>query len=236
MSVANCTLAATGTRWTELTADPKLAAWDFKSDVAAWQVAGDATLDGKKRKSLIAQPGTGAIVSPHGKIPDLKTKQSYADLDVHVEFMIPRGSNSGVKLMGLYEIQIYDSKGVAHLSGDACGGIYPRGEMEPKYHVIDEGTPPKMNAAKAAGQWQTLDIEFVAPRFDTSGQKLSNAKFVKVVLNGHLIHKNVEVAYPTGKAWRLKREVAKGPLLLQGDHGPVAFRNVRVRDTGNPAN
>jgi hypothetical protein len=51
-----------------------------------------------------------------------------------------------------------------------------------------------------------------------------------VVLNGHVIHENVEVRTPTGSAWRLKKEMAEGPLLLQGTHGPVAFRNVRIRE------
>ena len=57
----------------------------------------------------------------------------------------------------------------------------------------------------------------------------SNAKFARVVLNRKLIHENVEVSAPTGAAWRLVREVPRGPLLLQGDHGPVAFRNIQVR-------
>src|SRR4029079_14875977 len=93
---------------------------------------------------------------------------------------------------------------------------------------IDKGIPPKVNACLPPGEWQTLDIIFVAPRFDAEDKKTANAKFVKVVLNGKVIHENVDMEYPTGHAWRNK-EVASGPLLLQGDHGAVAFRNVRVR-------
>src|SRR5262249_25577281 len=127
-----------------------------------------------------------------------------ADLDVHVEFLIPGRSNSGVKLMGLYEIQIFDSFGRTRLTGSDCGGIYPRGEKLPSYHVIDDGVPPRVNACKPAGEWQSLDISFRAPRFDALGKKIANAKFLQVVLNGWIIHENVEVDCPTGSAWRLK--------------------------------
>jgi hypothetical protein len=131
--------------------------------------------------------------------------------------------------MGLYEIQIFDSHGKKELTGSDCGGIYPRGEQQPKYHTIDKGVPPRVNAARPAGEWQTLDITFRAPRFDADGKKTVDARFVKVVLNGQVIHENEAVHYPTGSAWRLAKEVPRGPLLLQADHGPVAFRNVRVR-------
>jgi hypothetical protein len=142
--------------------------------------------------------------------------------------MIPKSSNSGVKLQGLYEIQIYDSHGVKKPKASDCGGIYPRAEMEPVYHHIDAGVPPRVNAARPAGEWQTLDITFRAPRFDAAGKKVANARFVRVVLNGQVVHDDVELRTPTGNNWRTK-EVARGPLLLQADHGPVAFRNVRVR-------
>ena len=71
-------------------------------------------------------------------------------------------------------------------------------------------------------------MTFRAPRFARDGTKVENARFVKVVLNGQVIHENVDVKSPTGHVWRQK-EVAQGPILLQGDHGPVAFRNIRVR-------
>ena len=67
------------------------------------------------------------------------------------------------------------------------------------------------------------------PRFDSEGKKIRNARFDKVVLNGQVVHENVELNTPTGNAWKLK-EIARGPLLLQGDHGPVAFRKIRVRE------
>src|SRR5207249_1277417 len=106
--------------------------------------------------------------------------------EAHVEFLIPKGSNSGVKFQGLYEIQIYDSWGVKDLKGSDNGGIYPRAEMEPRYHHIEKGTPPRTNASRPPGEWQTLDVVFQAPRFDSRGKKIAYARFVKVTLNGQV--------------------------------------------------
>jgi hypothetical protein len=164
-----------------------------------------------------------------GKTRNLLTKQDFGDLEAHFEFLIPKGSNSGVKFETLYEIQIDDSFGVAKPTASDCGGIYPRAEMLPRYHHIDVGVPPRTNAARAPGEWQTLDVIFRAPRFDSGGTKIANARFDKVVLNAQMIHENVELKTPTGHAWR-RKEVARGPILLQGDHGPVAFRKIRVRE------
>jgi hypothetical protein len=214
--------------WIELTGERGLEAW--QGPVGRWQIGGDAVLDATNPRRLATRPGKGVLVNgPTGRTNNLLSKQSFADVEAHVEFLISRGSNSGVKFNGLYEIQILDSHGAKDLDGNACGGIYPRAEEKPRYHHIDKGVPPRTNAAKPAGEWQTLDIVFQAPRFDAMGKKTAAARFLKVVLNGAVVHENVEVQYPTGAAWRLKQEVAAGPLLLQADHGPVAFRNVRVR-------
>lgn len=216
--------------WQELSAG-EMALKNFTAPTGAWLLAESVGLHADNPRQLAAaKPGLGVLLNgPKGSAPNLLTARNYTDSEAHVEFLIPKGSNSGVKFLGLYEIQIVDSAGVKELTGDHCGGIYPRAEEQPKYHHIDKGTPPKVNACKPAGEWQTLDVVFQAPRFDADGKKTANARFVKVVLNDRLIHENVEVLYPTGAAWRLKKEVASGPLLLQGDHGPVAFRNVKVK-------
>jgi hypothetical protein len=218
--------AAGEPQWKNLLGD-NLDAW--KQPVGTWVHADSVAIDRDNAKKLVAMPGKGIWVNgPTGKTRDLVTKESFGDVELHVEFMIPKGSNSGVKLHGHYEIQILDSFGAKTLSGDSCGGIYPRAELKPKYHHIDKGVAPLVNACKPAGEWQTLDIIFVAPRFDAAGKKVANARFVKVVLNGKVVHDNVELLTPTGHMWT-RPEVATGPILLQADHGPVAFRNVRVR-------
>jgi hypothetical protein len=219
-------VAADDAGWTDLSAGPDFAAW---KDATSWQAARAVALDPANPRRLTVEPGAGLIVSA-GRGRDLLTKQSFTDVEVHAEFVIARGSNSGVKLMGLYEIQLIDRAEVPaeKMTGDYCGGIYPRAEQAPSYRHIDKGFPPRVYAAKPAGEWQTLDITFTAPRFDASGKKTANATFVKVLLNGQTVQENRDVGSPTGHA-HVKPEVPAGPLLLQGDHGPVAFRNVRVR-------
>jgi hypothetical protein len=148
---------------------------------------------------------------------------------VHVEFLIGKGSNSGIKFHALYEIQIYDSFGKkGELTGNDCGGIYPRADASGKYTYLDKGVPPKVNACRAPGEWQTLDATFRAARFDDKGEKVANAKVVKATLNGQVIHDDQEMKTPTGSNW-VKKEMKEGPFMLQCDHGPVAWRNVKIR-------
>jgi hypothetical protein len=220
--------AAADDSWTDLLAGDKLDAFTGKAD--GWKWAKSVTLDPANPKKLGFEPGSGILVnSPKGTAPDLYTKEKYGDLEIHVEFLISKGSNSGVKFHGLYEIQILDSYGKkGELTGDDCGGIYPRAELKPKYHYLDKGVAPKVNACKAPGEWQTLEATFRAPRFDRDGKKTANARIVRATLNGQVIHEDQALLTPTGHN-HTKPEVATGPLMLQGDHGPVAFRNVRVR-------
>lgn len=219
--------SAQGREWTELIGGRGLAAW--RRPTGAWFVAGDARVDPKDPARLVGTPGAGVIINgPEGRTANLQSQTAFGDVEAHIEFLIPDGSNSGVKLQGLYEIQIRDSRDANKLTGDACGGIYPRAELLPRYHHLDQGYAPKVNAARAPGEWQTLDIAFKAPRFDAAGKKTANARFVKVVLNGKVVHEDQELQAPTGHAWRLP-EVRRAPLLLQADHGPVAFRAIRVR-------
>jgi len=79
-----------------------------------------------------------------------------------------------------------------------------------------------------AGEWQTLHAVFLAPRFDDKGKKIANAKLSKGLLNGQLIHENQELLTPTGDRWR-GPELAEGPLMIQADHGPIAYRNLLIR-------
>ena len=196
-----------------------------------WDVASDAILDPGNNRRLIGQPGTGVLVNgKEGNCPSLVTKRrDYRDVEVHVEFMVAKGSNSGVIFHGNYEIQIFDSYGKRKPTAGDCGGIYPQAEAEPTYHHIGGGSAPRINAARPPGQWQTLDIIFQSPRFDESGKKMAHAKFVKVVHNGVVIQENVEVPYACGTNWN-RKQYPQGPVIIQGDYGPIAVRNVRVRD------
>jgi hypothetical protein len=213
--------------WIKMTEGQGLETW--RKPTGAWLVAGDASVDRNDPARLSAIPGSGVLVNGlDGRTRNLYSIGEYGDLEAHLEFLIPRGSNSGVKLHGLYEVQIADSYAATKLTGSDCGGIYPRAELLPRYHHLDDGHAPRQSAARPAGQWQSLDLVFKAPRFDPSGKKIANARFVKVLLNGVVVQENLELRTPTGHAWRLP-EMRRGPLMLQADHGPVAFRNIRLR-------
>ncbi|HEY8504289.1 MAG TPA: DUF1080 domain-containing protein [Gemmataceae bacterium] len=214
--------------WIDLS---NLGAW--KKPTRDWYLAADAAVDPENPRRLIGKgpPGGVLINGKTGRTANLYSDREFRDLELHLEFLIPEGSNSGVKFMGLYEIQIEDTWRVKEPKGQHCGGIYPRAELLPRYRYLDEGVPPKVNAAKKPGEWQTLEAVFRAPRFDASGKKVRSARVERAVLNGKLIHEDVEVHSPTGHA-HTRPEVPRGPLMLQADHGPVAFRNVRVRPLG----
>jgi len=203
-----------------------LIAW--RQPTGEWMVAKAVAFNPSDATKFSIQPGEGILVNgPKGRTVDLISQKEFGDVQVHVEFCIPKQSNSGVYLMGRYEVQIYDSFGVAKdkYPGIECGGIYPRWtEARAEF----EGHSPRVNASNKPGEWQSFDIAFRAPRFDAAGKKVTNAKFLKVVHNGQLVHENVEVTGPT-RAAHWESEATIGPLLFQGDHGPVAFRNVRIQ-------
>ncbi len=216
--------SATGQGWVNLDG---LDAWRPKG--AAWQVVGSIAPSSTNPRLLVGGPGRGILTNgPTGNLPNLLTKRDFGDVEIHAEFLIPPRSNSGIKLEGLYEIQIFDSFGKAPAKADDCGGIYPRAELLPSYHHIDDGIPPRLNACRPPGEWQTLDIRFRAPKFNAEGRKVAPARFERVELNGQVVQENVDVPTPTGHAWH-DAERPAGPILLQGDHGPVGFRNLRAR-------
>ena len=170
--------------------------------------------DEKGNEFAEVKPGSGNIV----------TKKQFGDARYHVEFCTDdngktgqENGNSGVYVQGRYEVQILNSAGEAP-TDDNCGAIY-------KIKKADYGTVRK------AGEWQTYDIWFTAPRFDDKGAKTSNARMT-VDHNGTRIHDNVEVPHSTGagqpEVAPPNGGVATGPLMLQ-DHGnKIRFRNIWV--------
>jgi hypothetical protein len=131
---------------------------------------------------------------------DLISERTFKDFKLHIEFMYPAGSNSGVYLRGRYEVQIEDSAGKA-LSSHRLGGVY--GFLT-----------PYLDAGKPAGQWQTYEITLVGRR-------------VTVVLNAKTVIRDQVIPGITGGALD-SDEGAPGPLMLQGDHGKISFRNITL--------
>jgi sugar phosphate isomerase/epimerase len=206
----------------------------WQDNTGQWQIVGDVFMKPDNNKLLSSKPGTGVILNgPTGRTSNLLSKAEFGDVKAHIEFMVPKGSNSGVYFNGRYEIQVLDSWGVKNLKHGDCGGIYQRWDDKRKEKGY-EGRPPRVNASREAGQWQTFEVIFRAPRFNRRGQKISNARFEKVVHNGTIVHADVEVTGPT-RASAYNDEKPTGPLMLQGDHGPVAYRNIRIEPAGpNP--
>ena len=202
-----------------------LEAW--QKPLGDWQAVGEVRLSRADNKHFATQPGEGVMLNSRtNHTVNLISTNEFGDCELHVEFCVPSKSNSGVYLMGRYEVQVFDSWGVAEPKSSDCGGIYAScSEPKPDY----KGRPPSLNASKPPGEWQTFDITFRAPRFDAGGKKIENARFIRVAHNGKVIQENVEVPRPTCAA-RWLDEKARGPVMLQGDHGPVAYRNVVVRD------
>lgn len=190
-----------------------------------WMAVKAAPLDPANPKRFKTEPGAGVLVNGlEGREHNLFSKGEFGDVEARIEFVVPKGSNSGIYFQGRYEIQILDSFGVEHPKYGDCGGIYQRWKDNQGY----EGHAPKLNASLAPGEWQSFDIVFRAPRFDANGKKTANARFEKVVHNGKLIHENVELTGPT-RAAAYENEAPQGPLMIQGDHGPVAFRKIAIR-------
>ncbi len=158
---------------------------------------------------------------------DLASQKSYGDCQLHLEFSVPmednpvlgsRG-NSGVILMGRYEVQIFDSHPSHKLQ------IYPDGQCAAIYGE----TPPLVNACRKPGQWQSFDIIFTAPVFKDG--KLLKPATVTMLHNGVLVHFNTVIHGPV--QWRsiaqYKPHADKLPLKLQGHGSPVRFRNIWAR-------
>jgi Domain of Unknown Function (DUF1080) len=204
----------------------------FKPTGKNWSIVGDVSAGLDKQYDMKATAGTGVLVN----LPDKENNSNltfnleHGDLDLDIEVMMPLKSNSGIYLQGRYEVQLLDSWGKLNPYFGDMGGLYERWDDDrPNGQKGYEGTAPLLNVARAPGLWQKLHIEFQAPRFDAKGKKTANARIIKVVLNGFTIQENVVLTGPT-RPHKASDEVALGPLFIQGDHGPVAFRNIRYRE------
>ena len=204
----------------------------FVAPTPNWRIVGSVRADLNKANVLTAEPGTGVLVNipadkQFGQQFNLLTNLQHGDMDLELDYLMAKGSNSGVYLQGRYEVQLYDSWDVRQPTTVDNGSIYERwDEKRPAGQQGYEGHPPRQNVSRAPGLWQHLKISFQAPRFNVSGQKTENARMIRVELNGVVIHEDVELTGTTRSA-AFEDEKPFGPIMLQGDHGAVAFRNIR---------
>jgi hypothetical protein len=184
-------------------------------DLSRWQ-----SKDGSPAKWKVAN----GYLETTPKSGYIYTKQSFADCQLHVEFATPSPSvgegqdrgNSGVFLMGLYEIQVLDSYNNRTYADGQAGALYGQ-------------YPPLVNASRPPGQWQTYTIIFHPSRWDKDG-KLIRIGRVSVFHNGILIQDNVEVQGPTVTGEPDKPHTEKLPLALQDHNHPVRYRNIWLRE------
>ncbi len=202
----------------------------FEKPGTSWNLSAEVNLDPSNKEQLSIKPGCCILVNKRSKQDqgtDLISTLEHGDADIEFDYMMAEGSNSGVYLQGRYEIQLLDSWAVLKPGSADNGGVYERwddkrGNGKEGY----EGYAPRKNVSLAPGLWQHLKISFQAPRFNSNHIKTSNAKLLRVELNGVLIHDNLELLGPTRGS--LGAEVSVGPLRLQGDHGDIAFKNIRL--------
>lgn len=184
-----------------------LSKWTGKDDTASWKV----------ENGYMEVNGSGSI----------NTREAFGSCQLHLEFATPvepvgksqgRG-NSGVLIMGTYEIQVLDSFNNRTYSDGQAGSIY--GQF-----------PPLVNASRGPGEWQTFDIIFEAPEFEE--KELKKPAFVTVIHNGVLLHHRTQLA---GRVFhkdptRYDAHAPKLPLQLQDHRNPVRFRNIWIRPLG----
>jgi hypothetical protein len=178
------------------------------NDLSPWSPSAWTTENGE----LVARAGS------------LASKEVFGDIQLHVEWMPPanwtgswdNAGNNGVVLMGLYEIQIFDSFGVKWCPDGQCAAVYAQ-------------TPPLVNACRKPGEWQSYDVVFTAPRYE--GDKLVAAPRITMHHNGVLVHLNQEIYGETGHRVlpRHRGHKSVGPIILAGHGCPVRFRNIWLR-------
>ncbi|MCE6991866.1 DUF1080 domain-containing protein [Dyadobacter sp. CY323] len=161
------------------------------NEIKGWHPMGSPTNQWVAENGILRSPKSGA---------NLITDQKFGDFKLHIEFRIPKGSNSGVYLRGRYEVQVTDSKGMEP-SLDQMGAVY--GFITPSEMV-----------AKEPGEWNTFDITLVG-------------RMLTLVANGKTVISNQEIPGITGGALD-SNEGEPGPLYIQGDHGPVEYQNIII--------
>ena len=168
-------------------------------DLTGWKLTNEKQVNGFRVVDGVLennpeQPAQGEHIS-YG---NLRTDKVFEDFNLKIDVNVPAGSNSGVYLRGMYEIQVLDSYG-KELDSHNMGGLYSR-------------VSPTVSAEKPAGSWQTLDMTLCD-------------RHLTVLLNGTKIIDNQPIAGPTGGAI-IADVFSPGPIYLQGDHGKVSFRNI----------
>ncbi|WP_158971768.1 family 16 glycoside hydrolase [Paraglaciecola sp. L3A3] len=200
-----------------------------------WQKVGDALIKDDMLGFTLTKGDSVLFNRPKGDLFAkgnlLETQKAYKDFHFRVDVNITPKTKSGIYFLGRYRINIADMYKAKKIRPTGMGGLAHRYDEERERNVRYDGAIPKANPSKPPGQWQTLEIDFKAPRFDKDGFKTEYAQFISVKLNGVSIHKKQVATGPSQDAQYLN-ETSQGPIFLVGDSAPVAFRNlvIEVKD------
>jgi hypothetical protein len=190
-----------------------------QSEKPDWNVAGGVYFSRFDPNKIQKGEGHGVLYINNlsGKATALRTAFRHADMDLDLEFMTGRGSESSIWLQGKYKISLKDSWQIAAPVSADCGGTEVKGS--------DSLGRPLLNACKAPGLWQHLSVSFRAARFDAAGNRVSAATFTKVTLNGQTVLANL--ALPEMSEASLEtEEKGRAALAFLSRKGAVAFRNI----------
>jgi Domain of Unknown Function (DUF1080) len=234
--------------WKPLFNGRNLEGWKFRNPGAkhVWVACDGVRIDPTNSARLLpsgsgGSPGASLLCGDDGRGSDIMTVEDFYDYQLHLEFTVPKGSNSGVYNRGLFEIQVFDSYGATKLACHDCGALYER-------------AIPAENLSRPPGEWQSYDITM-------------RGKTISLIWNGKPVFHDLDFRYgetdraaferlnqenagkPDAQRVKLRDENGKylgffgeggtrssldgpdrpGPILLQGDHGPVAYRNLYIR-------
>ncbi|MDQ2078208.1 family 16 glycoside hydrolase [Marinimicrobium sp. ABcell2] len=195
---------------------------------ANWHLVEDVTADGDALRTTRGENNTIAVNGEDWADSGyLETHVNVGDSLVRMEFLLPEGSSAGLYLLGRYEVSLADSYGETELEPSDMGGLAHRWNPNQEIPEFD-GVAPASNAANPAGEWQTVEVEFRAPRYDDAGAKTDNALLLSVTVNGEQVqYKTIATGFTRDpiRNW----EQPSGPMMIRGDRGPIAIRNFEVR-------
>ncbi len=200
----------------------------FKSPAGNWKLASKIIPDPKKG-SFGWEKGEGILVNApdrKNKGASLYTNEEFGDFDLELDFLVSKGTSSGIFILDRYLLNLADSWTDIHPKASSNGGVGPT--TLDNIAKLGEVYAPRQNVSRAPGLWQHAKIIFRAPRFNASGVKTENARLLRVELNNVVVHDNIELTAPTANAIH-QNEVPTAPLRFIGEGGAVAFRNIKIK-------
>ena len=196
----------------------------FKS-YASWQEVDSVTpAKDATQLNVIGSKGASVLFKDAQEEEDLVSQGFFSDSQISFEFMLAKDARAQVYLQGRYAINLTNVASQQILTHQDAGGL----DARIKDSLQADGVAPLVNGAKSAGEWQRMDIKFRAPRFDDARNKVENALFIEVSLNGEIVQQNT-LATGVTQSSRYGWEDQFGPLIIANVNGAVALRAFDIR-------